>query len=150
MSSNTKNLIIAAAAIVVVVAVAIIVPHLKHAAPMEPETAPATTPAATTTTTKAGSPTLTASGWTAMLSQYSGRLVVLDASCQATPYSQVQPLGGKVLLANNSNVSHVVIAGAGQGGTIAPYHYKVITMDNSSIMNISCDSNQKAASITVK
>jgi len=154
MSSNTKHLIIAGSAVVVVIVLAIIFSNVKKpASVVTPATsaATATTPTvAATTDSTASSPSLSSSGWQAMLDQYSGRVVIFDAACQATPYSQVQGLGTQVLLANNSDVSHTVIAGAGSGYTIGAYHYKVITIATSDVMNISCDSNQKAAIITVK
>jgi hypothetical protein len=152
MSSNTKHLIIAAAAIIVVVAIAITVPHLHKAAPVAvtPVTSTVTAAGSTIAPSKTTSQSLSSSGWVAMLNEYSGRVVIFDAACQATPYSQVQGLGAKVLLVNNSTVPHTVIAGAGSGAVIDAYHYKTITLGTSDTIDISCDNNPKAAIITVK
>jgi len=150
-TSNNKHLLYAGLAIIVVIAIALIVPHLHKAAP-------AAVPAATATPTvqAAASSSATAtsaafpSSWTAMLSEYSGRVIIFDATCGATPTNQVQGLGTRMALVNDSNVSHTIVFGNDTGYTIPPYHYKTVLVANSSVMNVSCDGVQKAATVTGK
>ncbi len=151
LSSDTKYLIIAGVAIIVVIALAIIVPHLK-----KPVVAPTTDTAvpAVSDTTKTPSATdsgkLSADSWTALLKEYTGRVVVLGADCMATPTTLEEGLGTKVLLANNSDVAHTVIFGNNTGYTIGARHYKTALVANTGNTIISCDANQKAATIIVK
>ena len=146
--SNNKHLLYAGLAIIVVIAIALIVPHLHKATPSDTTvpvsaTTAATTPSDTTSSSSSAS-------WTAMLNEYSGRVVIFDAQCSATPNNQVQGLGTRIALVNNSDVSHTVIFGDDTGYTIPAYHYKTVLIANSSVINISCDAVQKAATVTVK
>jgi hypothetical protein len=150
-TNNNKHLLYAGLAIIVVIAIALIVPHLHKTAPTTAPVTAATTPtvqAATSPSTETSS--AFPSSWTAMLNEYSGRVVIFDAACAATPNSQVQGLGTRIALVNDSNVPHTVIFGNDTGYTIPAYHYKTVLVDNSSVINISCDGVQKAATVTGK
>lgn len=147
--SNNKYLIIAGIAIVVVIALAIAVPHFRKqgAAPIA-DTAAVTVPTTVTTKTKGGD--AGQSAWEAMLAQYSGRLIVFGADCKATPTDHIQALGSTVLLANNSDVEHTISVGGASGVKIGAHHYKTAKIATSNVQVVSCDTNAKAATITVK
>ncbi len=151
-TNNNKHLLYAGLAIIVVIAIALIVPHLHKAAPaaMPAAATPTVQAAAAAPSSSAATSSAFPSSWTAMLNEYSGRVVIFDSACAATPNTQVQGLGTRIALVNNSAVSHTVIFGNDTGYTIPAYHYKTVLIENSSVINISCDSVQKAASITVK
>jgi hypothetical protein len=152
MSSNSKYMIIAGVAIVVVIVLAIALSHGKKAAPAAAPTDAAMTDT-TSSDTKASSTKAADNGqsaWDAVLAKYSGRVIVFDAACNATPTDHVQARGSTMLLANNSDVSHNIIYGATDGVTIGAHHYKTVTIRSSDVAVVSCDSNTKAATITVK
>jgi hypothetical protein len=147
LTSNTKNLIIAGIAIVVVIAAAIIIPHLKKA--NAPTAAPTDSMMTTTEATTPSTPKTDETAWNAALKEYTGRVVLFQADCSASPATQTHPLGTKILLVNDSAVPHVVIAGVA-GSTIGAYHYKTFTIGTSDKLIISCDNNKDAATILVK
>ena len=153
--NNKKTLIIAGAAIIVVIALAIILPHLKktvEAPTITPgaETVVPGTTSATPTKSSTGSTSATTAAYNAELKAYEGKSIVFGSDCTALPNDQVQALGTKILLVNNSNVSHTIIFGNNSGVTIPGYHYKTAIVANSDVIVVSCDANQKAATVTVK
>jgi hypothetical protein len=150
MEKNKRYLLIAGIAIVAVIAIAVAIPHFKNSnTAVAPETTATVvdTPAkaATTKSTDGG-----AAAWNSIMAQYSGRLIVFGANCEATPNDHVQALGSTVLLVNNSDVDHTVAVGSASGVKIGARHYKTAKITASSIQVVSCDANQKAATITVK
>lgn len=153
MSANTKYMIFAGIAILVVIALAVAVSHMKKddndMAPVADTTAVDGTASGTTDTSMKASDG-GKSAWDAMLAQYSGRLIVFGADCNATPTDHVQSLGSTVLLANNSNVDHTISVGGATGVKIGAHHYKTAKITTSNVQVVSCDANAKAATITVK
>ncbi len=153
--NNKKTLIIAGVAIIVVIALAIILPHLKKPAeaptvtPGAETVVPGTTPA-TTTKKSSTSASAASAAYNAEVKAYQGKSIVFGADCTTLPSDQVQALGTKVLLVNNSNVSHTIIFGNNSGVTIPGYHYKTALVSSSGVTVVSCDANQKAATVTVK
>lgn len=150
-TNNNKYLIIAGIAIIVVIALAIIIPHLKKSSPADVGGSSDVPATQTSTTTK---PTVSDSSsngaWEAALQEYNGRSIVFGTDCKGLPDDQVQALGTKVLLVNNSNIPHTIIFGANSGITIGAKHYKTAVVAGNGTVVVSCDANQKAATITVK
>jgi heme/copper-type cytochrome/quinol oxidase subunit 2 len=153
-NNNNKYLVIAGIAIIVIIALAIIIPHLKKTSSVDvggSSTVPGAavqTPATTKPSVSSGSAGDAA--WKATLGEYKGRSIVFGSDCTALPNDQVQALGTKVLLVNNSDIQHTIIFGNGTGITIGAKHYKTALVSGNGTIVVSCDANQKAATVTVK
>ncbi len=154
-TNNNKYLIIAGIAIIVVIALAIIIPHLKKSSsvdeggsstvPGQTQTSATTNPTVSSTSGSAGD-----DAWKAALGAYKGRTILFGDDCTALPSDQIQALGTKVLLINNGTMPHTIIFGANSGVTIGAKHYKTAIVGGNGTIVVSCDANQKAATITVK
>jgi hypothetical protein len=102
------------------------------------------------TTTPASSAAASAAAYNAVVQEYNGREIVFGANCEALPNGQIQPLGGKILLVNNSSVPHTIIFGNSSGVTVDAYHYRTAIVANSGVNIVSCDGVQKAATVSTK
>jgi hypothetical protein len=84
---------------------------------------------------------VSASGYDNTLAMYSGRTIVLGASCKANPERLTVTRGTRVLVANNGGTTVKAEFGS-KTVSLRPYHYFTNTMSTVSTVAVKCNDKQ--------
>lgn len=88
-----------------------------------------------------------ASGYEAAVAAYAGKLVVVDASCKATPSALTVGANTRVLIGNNSS-SNLTLGLGDRSESLDGYHYFTYSLKSGGDMKVMCN-GAEVATITV-
>lgn len=109
---------------------------------------PATTPGASTKSSTVISSSLS---YKDALEKYQEKIVRItnDCSTEKMTFSANIPVGQQVMIANDSIDKSHIIAIEGMSYTLAPQHYKVITIQEMGVVSTSCNPNTGVTTVVI-